>query len=743
MRRRFSPALFVLALLGAVICSACSSSSGGGTTPPGGGDVAVTIATAASTTVNVNATVQFSSTVTGTSNTAVTWRVNGTANGDLNTTGSIDGTGLYTAPGAPPAGGGTVAITAISNADNSTVSNSITLTITNPSGVAISPQNPTVLAGNTQTFTAQQNGSAVTATWAVSSALGGDIGSIDPNSGVYQAPLNVPPGQGVTITATTAGGTATTVASIIFSAASLNGQYAMSFAGRDSNGLPLDVAGSFISTGAANSTTGTMAGVIDINQASGTIAACPITGNFGVGPDGRSNATITCTPGGSSSPVVFNLRYSIINNQHSLLADFDAADTGTGTIDAQDTSAPFSANNITGIYVFSVGGVGISNDTVYPATAGGTFTASPNGDGLTGTIAANSGIVDVVFPVTSPALTKGDQTLGGSFSLDSNNLSYGRGTLTLTTSSTNPLTTATFAFYMIDATHMKLVEIDRAADFALSGDMYAGPAGPFTPANLTGNYILSISGVSPQGPYSLAGQWTYNGLPQGLVTGGEEDFNDGGLLVSTSGQTLVPTTYIVSPAIGVSSLFDRFLINIKDAKGRQYEYAIYVLAPAAGQTYGAGLMQEIDYDPQTVGGTGFGTGIVASGMTWPQASSSTIPNGGGFALSLSGASVATNGNASQSVLGAILLTNVSTTVIGKIDVDEPAGATAPAVSINLKNTSAFTIPDLFGRGTATLATSTSGATTFTLVYYLIDDNTAVILDTDGSRSAVGVIARQF
>jgi hypothetical protein len=741
MRCRFAPAFFVFALIGAVICSACSSGSGGAT--GGGNTIAVTIATAGSTSVNVNGAIQFTDAVTGTSNTAVTWRVNGAANGDITTIGSIDGTGLYTAPAAPPSGGGTVAITAISNADNATVSNSITVTVTSPSGVQVSPQNPAVLAGNTQAFTATENGSTVTATWAVSSGLGGDIGSIDPNSGVYQAPLNIPPGQDVTITATAADGTATTVATIIFSAASFNGQYAMSFMGRDSKGLPLDVAGSFISTGAANTTTGTMAGVIDINQASGPVAACPMTGNFGVGPDGRSSATITCTPSGSGGPVTFNLRYTIINNQHSLLADFDVADTGTGTIDAQNTES-FSADNITGIYVFSVNGIGVASNTVYAASAGGTFTAAPNGDGLSGAITTGSGVEDVVFPATSPALTKGDQTLGGSYSLDSSNLTYGRGTLTLTTSSANPMATITFGFYMVDATHMKMVEIDRADDFSLGGDLYAGPATTqFSDATLNGAFVFSVNGTSPHGPYGMAGLWNYNGAANGDVTGGEEDFNNGGLQFTTSGQTVTQTPYIVSPATGLAGQFDRFLVNIKDEKSRQYEYAIYLLAPAEGQTSSAGLMQEIDYDPQAIDGTGFGTGIVATGMTWPQASSSTLASGGGFAVSLSGTSIATGGNTSQSVLGAILLSRTNTAIIGKIDVDKPAGAGLSVTSINLSNTSAFTIPDVLGRGTATLVTNTTGATTFTLVYYLVDDNTAIILDTEGSRSATGVIARQF
>jgi hypothetical protein len=61
-----------------------------------------------------------------TSNTAVTWQVNGTVGRDA-TVGTISTGGSYTAPNLPPAGG-SVTITAVSQAD-STKSGSINLTI--------------------------------------------------------------------------------------------------------------------------------------------------------------------------------------------------------------------------------------------------------------------------------------------------------------------------------------------------------------------------------------------------------------------------------------------------------------------------------------------------------------------------------------------------------------------------------------------------------------------------------------
>jgi len=735
MRREFSAVFFAFVVAAAALVAGCG---GSGNSRGGGLNIVVTIKASGSTTVLTNQPVQFTDTVTGTPNTAVTWEVNATAGGDINTIGSIDANGKYTAPPAPPAGGGTVSITAVSQADNKTTSNAITVTVMNNGAAAIVPANPSVLAGSTQAFTVQQNGQMVAATWGISSAAGGDIGSIDANSGVYTAPLNIPAGQVVTVTATTASGMLQTSAMIVFSAASFNGQYAFAFAGEDSKGKPVDVAGSLVASGPPSSTMGSITGgVMDVNSVKGVLTACPLTaaGGFMIGADGRSSAMITCTPV-AGQPITFTLHFVLISNQHALLADFDASDTGSGTIDLQNTGE-FLLSNITGNYVFAVAGTGVSNGNVFPLTAGGTFAA----DGAGG-ITSGSGIEDAVFPATSPALTKGDQTLGGSYRLDAANANFGRGTLTMTTVpavSHNPLASAQFAFYLVDQTHLKLVEIDEAQTFVLSGDMFSAPTGPFNDTNLSGNYVVSVSGKSANGPYALTGVWTYNGALDGQIIAGEEDFNDAGS-ATASAQSLLETTYIVSPPSPKNAqdgVFDRFLINIKDSKkGRQYEYAVYLASSTAA------LMVEIDFDPPPPGGTGFGTGIVASGISFPQqAAPSTIPAGGGFAVVLAGSTIPAGSDSDQDTVGAVLLTSPAS-VAGNLDIDKPAGSAQPT-SAMLTGASVFVLPDNLGRGTATLTTGTMGATAFNLVYYLIDDNIAVLLDTNGSRSASGSIARQF
>jgi hypothetical protein len=88
-----------------------------------------------SATVATGAQEQFTDAVTGTSNTAVTWEVNGMAGGD-STDGTINNTGLYVAPPTVPSGQVTVA--AVSQAD-STKSASASVTITSSSAGSPDP----------------------------------------------------------------------------------------------------------------------------------------------------------------------------------------------------------------------------------------------------------------------------------------------------------------------------------------------------------------------------------------------------------------------------------------------------------------------------------------------------------------------------------------------------------------------------------------------------------------------------
>jgi uncharacterized protein (DUF1800 family) len=121
MKRR--TCAFLLTAL-AVITSSCGGGSRTSTPPP---PPSVTVqVNPSSAQLLTGETQQFNATVSGTTNTAVTWSVNGLAGGN-STVGSINSSGLYTAPAAAPASA--VTVTATSAASSSaTASSAVTVT---------------------------------------------------------------------------------------------------------------------------------------------------------------------------------------------------------------------------------------------------------------------------------------------------------------------------------------------------------------------------------------------------------------------------------------------------------------------------------------------------------------------------------------------------------------------------------------------------------------------------------------
>ncbi|MBL0211475.1 MAG: hypothetical protein IPQ13_11285 [Holophagaceae bacterium] len=127
-------------------------------------------------TVQINTTQQFTANVTGNPNTAVNWVVFEGAAG-----GSVDGTGLYTAPATP----GTYHVQAISVVDSSKVGLA-TVTVTTGAAITVSvaPAAVTVSPLGNQTFTATVTGGPSGVTWSVEEAGGGSINA----GGAYTAP---------------------------------------------------------------------------------------------------------------------------------------------------------------------------------------------------------------------------------------------------------------------------------------------------------------------------------------------------------------------------------------------------------------------------------------------------------------------------------------------------------------------------------------------------------------------------
>jgi hypothetical protein len=188
MIKRVAQSFAVMGLfLGMIACG-----GGGGSSP-----VITIVISAPSTTATVGTALQFTATVTGTTDTAVTWQVNGVPGGTA-ATGTISASGSYLATTLPTPS--TVTVTGVSQADATksysleiTVQNSssnVTVTVT-PSGTTNDPF--TVETFAKQTFVATVTGTTNTAvTWSISCQTGGSACGAIGSSGNYVAPNSVP-----------------------------------------------------------------------------------------------------------------------------------------------------------------------------------------------------------------------------------------------------------------------------------------------------------------------------------------------------------------------------------------------------------------------------------------------------------------------------------------------------------------------------------------------------------------------
>ena len=81
-------------------------------------------------------------------------------------------------------------------------------------------------------------------------------------------------------------------------------------------------------------------------------------------------------------------------------------------------------------------------------------------------------------------------------------------------------------------------------------------------------------------------------------------------------------------------------------------------------------------------------------------------------------------------------------VSGAVDINNAALKSVTSPNALLVNS---TLPAVGtnGRGTPLVLTTSAPSATYKLSYYVIDANTALLLETDGARVMTGTIARQF
>jgi hypothetical protein len=196
----------------ALICllTVMESSCAGSTSAPTGPSQIVVTVSPITAIVALNGTQQFQASVTGTSNTRVTWEVNGISNGN-SSVGTIEANGsaaaMYTAPPNLPSPA-TVTVTAVSQADSAvSATAAVTLQGNGATTITVAPNPATVPTGGAQVFTATIAGSATSITWNVNGIAGGNstVGTViatGATMALYTAPSAPPSPATVTVTAT-------------------------------------------------------------------------------------------------------------------------------------------------------------------------------------------------------------------------------------------------------------------------------------------------------------------------------------------------------------------------------------------------------------------------------------------------------------------------------------------------------------------------------------------------------------
>lgn len=427
-------------------------------------------------------TQQFTATVTGTSNTAVTWQVNGMTHGN-STVGSIDDTGLYTAPAAIANSTLDVTVNAVSQADTSkSASAAVTIQEATPVEVYVAPYNPSVTLGATLQFAATVAGTTNKAvTWQVNQVIGGNstVGTIS-TAGLFTAPAALPNPAVVTVTAisqadpTKSASTPVTLVSPTGNDTELEGAYAFLFNGYNADG-PVAVAGDFTADGNGSITTGNE----DINRSSGVTTALAFVGTYTLGSDHRGTMTLISSQG--------NTRYRLVMNAQGdgTFIEFDDADgtgtRGSGVFKKQDANA-LLPGAFSGDFAF-----GLQGDLGGQWTAmAGRFTSSAAG-------VLSEGLIDV------NAAGANDESLALTGNLNPAG-SSGRATASLTVSGLPASLAGTydFACYIVSAGEAFLVQLDARSSTmpALSGSLLKQSGGPFSEASFNSVAVFNMTGLA-------------------------------------------------------------------------------------------------------------------------------------------------------------------------------------------------------------------------------------------------------
>ena len=427
----------------------------------------------------------------------------------------------------------------------------------------------------------------------------------------------------------------------------------------------------------------------------------PITGgSYFLGPDGRGTISVTTNDQDVGQNGVETFSFVFLSTSQALIAETDQAESATGSMDLQTSSAAPS-----GGYAFVVSGTDIG--TASPTAFGGIFNINtPN------LISGAGSVADQNLAGTVTAR----QALSGTVSAPD---SFGAVTLNLSIPGFQSATTFQFQGYIVDATHIKLVENDNSSGggSGSTGGIAIGQGsatGTFAnDSSFSGTYVFGLLGVDLTGftPNTLTSAGVFTADGSGDFTNGFTD-----TLLQQNGAQGTAGSQISGAFIGAYQVFP-------DGVGRAHASFDHFLTPPRPN------FDPVFYFYLTGNGnpvlfldasdTSLNYPSVGAGIAYPQ-SAPPFTLGGTYGLSFT----QQNGGENDGT-GQITAIQSAGTLSGVVD-----NNSAFAATFNNPISGTFAAPLSDGLSAGTLSGTSFDFSPFAVDYYVIDPTQGFFVETD-------------
>lgn len=499
-----------------------------------------------------------------------------------------------------------------------------------------------------------------------------------------------------------------------FSNASLKGQYAFSMGGQDAvTGGFITRVGSFTADGNGNITAATE-DVIDSGATGGGRTVFASGGTYSIQANGKGTLTLS-----QNSTTGLGVSIALTSSSGGVMSqmDFNGAlsSTSSGSFSLQNAGA-FATTGISGNYVFSVSGV--EGTARAPIATMGQITTDGAGTVQSGVIDINDGASSTgpTPPAAIPA--------GGTYGADSANptdlANFGRGVISFDG--------FTFVFYIVDSTHILLLEEDGSN--VTFGDAFqqSGTIPAQTSSFAAGSFAFVVGGSSvlgTAGADARAGRFTTDG--GGTLSNVFLDENNAGSHSAVANNVTSATYAIDSSSIALGR--GRGTLTFTHSGLGTFQYVFYLNSPT----------QAVLQDQSN--------GLVSSGTMAAQTgnfSAATLASN--YAFNWSGVVLPSSGNAGleEDFVGQYTQSS-SGSLTGAVDFLELGTSSNHPEFLNSAVSGMFT---LNGDGTTsntyqvTISSSGVSANTYNFKAYLASGNTVFLVGVDSNQVLTGSVAPQ-